>query len=56
MTIEIEKTALRSRMLGGIRSGDAGKELTLAGWVQRRRDLGGLIFLDLLGGAGLDLG
>ena len=51
--IDIERTALRSRMLGGIRSGDEGAELELAGWVHRRRDLGGLIFLDLRDRSGL---
>ena len=45
--IDIERTALRSRMVGGIRSDDEGAEVELAGWVHRRRDLGGLIFLDL---------
>jgi len=53
MTIDMEKTALRSRMLGGIRAENAGEELTLAGWVHRRRDLGGLIFLDLRDRSGL---
>ena len=51
--IDIERTALRSRMLGGIRSDDEGAELQLAGWVHRRRDLGGLIFLDLRDRSGL---
>ena len=51
--IDIERTALRSRMLGGIRSDDEGAELELAGWVHRRRDLGGLIFLDLRDRSGL---
>ncbi len=51
--IDIERTALRSRMLGGIRSDDEGTELHLAGWVHRRRDLGGLIFLDLRDRSGL---
>ena len=51
--IDIERTALRSRMLGGIRSEDEGAELELAGWVHRRRDLGGLIFLDLRDRSGL---
>ncbi|MCH7933033.1 MAG: aspartate--tRNA ligase [Gemmatimonadetes bacterium] len=40
-------------MLGGIRSDDEGAELELAGWVHRRRDLGGLIFLDLRDRSGL---
>ena len=51
--IDIERTALRSRMVGGIRSHDEGAELELAGWVHRRRDLGGLIFLDLRDRSGL---
>ena len=29
------------------RLSDAGKKVTVAGWVQRRRDLGSLIFIDL---------
>ena len=32
---------------GSIRSTDAGKEVELYGWVARRRDMGGLIFIDL---------
>ncbi len=51
--IDIERTAFRSRMLGGIRSGDGGAEVELAGWVHRRRDLGGLVFLDLRDRSGL---
>ncbi len=51
--IDIERTALRSRMVGGIRADDEGSELTLAGWVHRRRDLGGLVFLDLRDHTGL---
>jgi aspartyl-tRNA synthetase len=50
---DIERTALRTRMLGGIRSEDAGAQLELAGWVHRRRDLGGLIFLDVRDRSGL---
>jgi aspartyl-tRNA synthetase len=51
--IDLERTALRSRMLGGIRAEDEGAELELVGWVHRRRDLGGLIFLDLRDRSGL---
>ena len=51
--IDIERTALRSRMLGGIRPDDEGAEVELAGWVHRRRDLGGLVFLDLRDRSGL---
>ena len=32
---------------GSLRAADAGRDVTLAGWVNRRRDLGGLIFIDL---------
>ena len=53
MDIDIERTALRSRMVGGIRALDEGIELKLAGWVHRRRDLGGLVFLDLRDRSGL---
>ncbi|HEV8338354.1 MAG TPA: aspartate--tRNA ligase [bacterium] len=32
---------------GALRPGDAGRQVRLAGWVHRRRDLGGVIFIDL---------
>src|SRR4051794_16053660 len=32
---------------GTLRASDAGTRVTLNGWVNRRRDLGGLIFIDL---------
>ncbi|MCU0495832.1 MAG: aspartate--tRNA ligase [Anaerolineae bacterium] len=32
---------------GALREGDQGQSVTLAGWVNRRRDQGGLIFIDL---------
>jgi aspartyl-tRNA synthetase len=50
---EIERTSLRSRMVGGLTSSDIGAELSLAGWVHRRRDLGGLLFVDLRDRSGL---
>ncbi|HXV86288.1 MAG TPA: aspartate--tRNA ligase [Gemmatimonadales bacterium] len=40
-------TALRSHRCGALRAQHAGQEVRLGGWVHRRRDLGGLVFLDL---------
>jgi len=37
----------RSHNLGELRSKDIGGEATLMGWVHRRRDHGGLVFIDL---------
>jgi len=37
----------RTDYCGDLRQGDAGREVVLLGWVQRRRDLGGLIFIEM---------
>ncbi len=43
----------RSMMCGDVTTEQIGKELTLMGWVHRRRDLGGLIFLQLRDRSGI---
>jgi aspartyl-tRNA synthetase len=43
----------RSHWSGDVRADDVGEELRVAGWVHRRRDHGGLIFIDLRDRTGL---
>ena len=38
---------MRTHRCGALRLADVGQDVQLAGWVHRRRDLGGLVFLDL---------
>jgi len=43
----------RSHMCGALRASDAGKKAVLMGWVNRRRDHGNLLFVDLRDRAGV---
>ncbi len=37
----------RTHMCGALRASDAGKKATIMGWVNKRRDLGSIIFIDV---------
>jgi aspartyl-tRNA synthetase len=51
--IEAMGNLRRTHLCGTLRAADAGRPVVLMGWVQRRRDHGGVIFIDLRDRSGL---
>ena len=53
VTLDFLGKLQRTNMCGDLRAGDAGNSVVLMGWVNRRRDHGNLIFLDLRDRSGI---